>query len=144
MAQTKSIFDQMSEMILSRQKYITDKLGELDGKKFLMDEWKREDGSGGGITACIEDGNVIERGACNVSIVHGKLSEAGFKQMKQNHEGMEWTGEPIPYKVCGLSMIMHPHNPMAPTVHLNYRYFETNKANGEPMSWWFGGGYFVS
>ena len=37
---------------------------------------------------------------------------------------------------CGLSSVMHPRNPMAPTMHFNYRYFETE---GEP-AWWFGGG----
>ena len=30
---------------------------------------------------------------------------------------------------------MHPRNPMAPTMHFNYRYFET-----EGGVWWFGGG----
>lgn len=31
-------------------------------------------------------------------------------------------------------MVLHPHNPYAPTVHLNYRYFEAGPV------WWFGGG----
>ena len=38
---------------------------------------------------------------------------------------------------------MHPRNPMAPTAHFNYRYFETESpagATGTPRSWWFGGG----
>ena len=30
---------------------------------------------------------------------------------------------------------MHPRNPMAPTMHFNYRYFETDGG-----VWWFGGG----
>ena len=32
---------------------------------------------------------------------------------------------------------------MAPTVHFNYRYFETDApegAEGAPRAWWFGGG----
>lgn len=29
---------------------------------------------------------------------------------------------------------------MAPTVHLNYRYFETANADGTTNAWWFGGG----
>lgn len=134
------IYHRMEAMILSRQRQIAKTLGELDGKPFFMDEWKRADGSGGGISAVIEDGNVIERGACNVSIVSGKVPEAGFQKMHENHPDLKWTGEPIPYRVCGLSMIMHPHNPMAPTVHLNYRYFETSDPQGNPMAWWFGGG----
>merc|ERR1712070_1184953 len=48
--------------------------------------------------------------------------------------------------MAGVSSVMHPKNPMAPTVHFNYRYFETDaSADGEenpnaPRSWWFGGG----
>lgn len=37
-------------------------------------------------------------------------------------------------------MVLHPSNPNAPTVHLNYRYFETMKPDGTTNSWWFGGG----
>ena len=33
----------------------------------------------------------------------------------------------------------HPWNPMAPTVHANYRYFERGDGQ-KPGSWWFGGG----
>lgn len=134
------IFDQMEAMILSRQQQICDTLGALDGKAFHIDRYDRANNGGYGITAVIEDGNVIERGACNVSVVHGKVPEQGFRRMHENHPDLEWTGEPIPFKVCGLSLIMHPHNPMAPTIHLNYRYFETKKPSGEPMAAWFGGG----
>merc|ERR1711964_278535 len=44
------------------------------------------------------------------------------------------------YFASGLSMVLHPINPMAPTVHLNYRYFETANADGTSNAWWFGGG----
>jgi coproporphyrinogen III oxidase len=46
-------------------------------------------------------------------------------------------------KPQGISSVMHPKNPMAPTVHFNYRYFETDApagAEAAPRSWWFGGG----
>merc|ERR1711935_984529 len=44
-------------------------------------------------------------------------------------------GERVPFFACGLSSVMHPKNPMAPTMHFNYRYFETDGG-----VWWFGGG----
>ena len=44
-------------------------------------------------------------------------------------------GERIPFFACGLSSVMHPKNPFAPTMHFNYRYFETDGG-----VWWFGGG----
>ena len=37
---------------------------------------------------------------------------------------------------------MHPHNPFAPTMHFNYRYFETEEWNGVPGQWWFGASGF--
>ena len=50
---------------------------------------------------------------------------------------------PVPFFAAGISSVMHPHNPMAPTMHFNYRYFETDApagVEGAPRAWWFGGG----
>jgi coproporphyrinogen III oxidase len=44
-------------------------------------------------------------------------------------------GERVPFFACGLSSVMHPKNPHCPTMHFNYRYFETDGGH-----WWFGGG----
>ena len=41
---------------------------------------------------------------------------------------------------CGLSLVIHPKNPMAPTVHANWRYFEMYDDNGNVINSWFGGG----
>ena len=46
----------------------------------------------------------------------------------------------VPFFAAGISSVMHPHNPFAPTMHFNYRYFETEDWNGIPGQWWFGGG----
>jgi coproporphyrinogen III oxidase len=40
---------------------------------------------------------------------------------------------------CGLSLVLHPKNPMVPTVHANWRYFEMYD-NGKVIQQWFGGG----
>jgi coproporphyrinogen III oxidase len=44
-------------------------------------------------------------------------------------------GERVPFFACGVSSVMHPRNPHCPTMHFNYRYFETDGG-----VWWFGGG----
>jgi len=41
---------------------------------------------------------------------------------------------------CGLSLVIHPKNPMVPTVHANWRYFEMYNKQGEIVDAWFGGG----
>jgi coproporphyrinogen III oxidase len=39
----------------------------------------------------------------------------------------------------GVSLVLHPRNPHAPTVHLNVRCFAAGK-DGADAIWWFGGG----
>merc|ERR1719504_382861 len=48
-------------------------------------------------------------------------------------------GDSVPFFAAGVSSVMHPRNPMAPTMHFNYRFFdfEGSQENG---LWWFGGG----
>ena len=98
--------------------------------KFREDIWERPEG-GGGRTRVIENGNVIEKGGVNISAVHGKLPEAMQK--------MFGVGE-VDFFACGLSLVIHPKNPMAPTVHANWRYFEMYNDSGEIINQWFGGG----
>lgn len=60
--------------------------------------------------------------------------EAATERGADRARGMA-PGERVPFFACGLSSVMHPRNPMAPTMHFNYRYFETDGG-----AWWFGGG----
>jgi coproporphyrinogen III oxidase len=39
----------------------------------------------------------------------------------------------------GVSLVFHPRNPYAPTVHMNVRFFTTT-GEGNQRVWWFGGG----
>ncbi len=98
--------------------------------KFQEDIWERPEG-GGGRTRVIENGNVIEKGGVNISAVHGKLPEAMQKMFN--------VGE-ADFFACGLSLVIHPKNPMAPTVHANWRYFEMYDNNRNIINQWFGGG----
>ncbi|KAF8245808.1 Coproporphyrinogen oxidase [Wilcoxina mikolae CBS 423.85] len=131
----------MEAMIREKQKEIVDVLEKLDGKKFLVDAWEREGGNGGGGTSCVlQDGNVFEKAGVNISVVYGKLPPAAVQSMRAHHKSIDPSIESIDFFATGLSMVLHPKNPMAPTVHLNYRYFETMNEDGTPKSWWFGGG----
>ena len=46
----------------------------------------------------------------------------------------------VDFFACGLSLVLHPKNPMVPTVHANWRYFEMYDKNGKIIDSWFGGG----
>lgn len=40
----------------------------------------------------------------------------------------------------GISVVIHPCNPYAPTTHMNVRFLIAEKENATPV-WWFGGGF---
>lgn len=129
----------MEDFILKQQKIIVKELEKIDGKKFRVDTWSRDAG-GGGVSCVLQEGNVFEKAGVNISVIYGTLPKAAVAKMRINHQKMETNLDPLPFFAAGLSMVLHPANPMAPTVHLNYRYFETENADGNCGTWWFGGG----
>ena len=100
------------------------------GASFKEDLWKRPEG-GGGRTRALEDGAVFEKGGVNISGVHGTLPKS-----MQTHLNVSEAS----FYACGLSLVLHPKNPMAPTVHANWRYFEMYDLDGNIVDQWFGGG----
>ena len=123
--------DQFYKYIENLQDSITSKIEEVDGlAKFKEDIWQRQEG-GGGRTRVIENGAIFEKGGVNISAVHGELPEVLRKQFNAD-EGT--------FFACGLSLVLHPINPMIPTVHANWRYFEMYDTTGEMVTQWFGGG----
>lgn len=107
----------------------------IDGGRFREDAWER-DGGGGGTSRVLQDGQVFEKAGVNVSVVHGTLSAEAARSMGGGHE---LGGQDLDFFATGVSLVLHPHNPMAPTAHANYRYFERGDGS-KPGSWWFGGG----
>ena len=110
-----------------------------DGNKFKVDRWTRKEG-GGGITCILQDGKTFEKAGVNISVVHGNLPPPAVKQMRSRGKALP-ENEILPFFAVGISCVIHPVNPLVPTLHFNYRYFEVNvgKENGEHL-WWFGGG----
>jgi coproporphyrinogen III oxidase len=117
--------------LLDLQNRIVQALEAVDGKSFLRDEWQRAEG-GGGISRLVEEGNVIERGGVNFSHVLGAKLPPSASAHRPDIGGNPW-------EAMGVSLVIHPRNPYAPTVHMNVRFFSTTNAAGEPV-WWFGGG----
>lgn len=123
--------DKFYNYICQLQDEICESFTSIDGKAcFQEDLWSRAEG-GGGRTRIIENGAVFEKGGVNISAVHGPLAPAMQAYFK--------IGE-VDFFACGLSLVMHPKNPMAPTVHANWRYFEMYDKKGTIVDQWFGGG----
>ncbi|KAJ0373188.1 hypothetical protein COL26b_008670, partial [Colletotrichum chrysophilum] len=129
----------MENFIRRKQEEIISALEAVDGTKFRVDEWQRPNGGGGGRTCVLQDGHVFEKAGVNISIVHGKLNRSAIDEMRQNHKNIVYDTDELEFYALGLSMVVHPKNPMAPTVHMNGRYFETVH-DGSAQTAWFGGG----
>lgn len=122
---------QFFNYIQQLQDTIVAALEQADGTAtFKEDLWERP-GGGGGRTRVIQDGAVFEKGGVNVSAVHGELPKAMQTYFKVDNAD---------FYACGLSLVLHPKNPMVPTVHANWRYFEMYDKQGNIITQWFGGG----
>ncbi len=117
--------------LLDLQARIVAALETIDGKPFSHDSWERPEG-GGGISRIIEEGNVFERGGVGFSHVTGTSLPPSAAANRPEIAGRGW-------EAMGVSLVLHPRNPHAPTVHMNVRFFIAS-ADGEAPVWWFGGG----
>ena len=110
-------------------------LEAVDGGRFRTDAWER-DGGGGGVTRVLSSGRVIEKAGVNTSAVWGALDERAARTMRTSRE---LPAGALSFYATGVSVVVHPASPMAPTAHCNVRYFEV-EGEGGARSWWFGGG----
>lgn len=119
------------KVIHTLQKEICDSLEAVDcAKHFGTENWERVEG-GGGITRVLEGGNVFEKAGVNTSQIFGTLPQSMMDYLGIKEEN---------FFATGISLVLHPVNPFAPTVHANYRYFEVYNDEQEITQFWFGGG----
>ena len=119
------------EFLIGLQQSIVSALEAIDGGPFIRDEWQRPEG-GGGISRLIEGGRVIERGGVNFSHVLGTSMPPSATAQRPELKGAPW-------EAMGVSLVIHPRNPYAPTTHMNVRFFIARPKDSDPV-WWFGGG----
>jgi coproporphyrinogen III oxidase len=126
---------EVKNYLLDLQSRICSALEEQDGGGvFITDEWTKTSGlRGGGRTRVLENGNVIEKGGVNFSLVEGDSLPASATARRPELAGRKFTA-------VGVSLVIHPRNPHIPTSHANVRFFVAEK-NGEEPVWWFGGGF---
>jgi len=119
--------DSITSFFIDLQDRICQALAEADGVgQFREDRWERP-GGGGGRSRTIANGAVIEKGGVGFSAVHGEATQATLRTMKLS--------TPADFYATGVSIVLHPHSPMVPIIHMNVRYFEMSTGQS-----WFGGG----
>lgn len=119
--------------LLDLQDRICAALAAEDGAAdFAEDPWQRP-GGGGGRSRVLSEGAVFEKGGVGFSHVFGTQLPPSASAHRPDLAGASW-------QAMGVSLVMHPRNPYAPTSHANVRFFIAEKPGMEPV-WWFGGGY---
>ena len=118
--------------LVELQAAIVATLEAVDGAAFRRDEWVR-DGGGGGISMALENGRVLERAGVLFSHVSGDALPPSATASRPQLAGCA-------FEALGVSLVLHPRNPYAPTVHLNVRHFVAKADAAHAAAWWFGGG----
>ena len=106
--------------------------GQEPAQRFVTDEWRREEG-GGGRSRVLEDGEVLEKAGVNFSHVTGDAMPAPATRRRPELAGRS-------FRAMGVSLVIHPRNPLVPTSHANVRFFVAGEQTDNPV-WWFGGGF---
>jgi coproporphyrinogen III oxidase len=117
------------------QQRITDAFAAVDGRPFVADRWRKEPGEplqGEGVSMILEAGNVFERAGCGFSHVTGPKLPGSATQHRPDLAGAS-------FEAMGVSLVFHPRNPYAPTVHMNVRMLAAMPQDAPPV-FWFGGG----
>ncbi|GIL45564.1 hypothetical protein Vafri_2760 [Volvox africanus] len=137
---TSSTFEDFVDFILLLQKNIIKTAEDLEinrGRKFLVDRWERDaanPNAGYGITCVLEDGEVLEKAAANISVVRGTLSAQRAQAMSSRGRSNIDPRGGQPYAAAAMSLVFHSAHPYIPTLRADVRLFQV----GEEA--WYGGG----
>lgn len=126
---------EVRDYLLGLQQRITTTFGGIDGQAFRADPWQKPPGEplqGNGVTMILEDGGMFERAGCGFSHVTGTKLPPSATQHRPELVGAG-------FEALGVSLVFHPRNPYAPTVHMNVRMLAAHPEHGGPV-YWFGGG----
>mmetsp|Transcript_27993 Transcript_27993/g.39429 ORF Transcript_27993/g.39429 Transcript_27993/m.39429 type:complete len:394 (-) Transcript_27993:169-1350(-) len=144
------IFQEFTEFLQKTQTEIIATLEAMDGSgakfsrdtwgKFLSDADESTTMNSGGITRVIQGGDIIEKGACSLTLIQqGVLTAERAAAIR----GRQKDGFPVnagdTYSAAALSIVLHSRSPLVPTFRSDVRIFLVQHSADNSMAW-FGGG----
>ena len=132
---TTQQIDSFSDWLRQFQQQMCDQLQHTDAKiELIEDNWTHRIG-GGGSTRVLQ-GDIFERAGVNYSRIRGDSLPAAATKSRSHLMADN------PFEAMGVSVVIHPDNPLIPTTHANIRLFVSyDKDSMQPVHWWFGGGF---
>jgi coproporphyrinogen III oxidase len=135
MGTLQDIRTRAEQMIQESQKSICRAIEAIDGK-LVEDCWTSADGNTHYTDHVLRQGRVFQMVSVNVAAVHSTFSP---ETARAATGGCLQVRDPLPFYVASLSIVAHGQNPMVPSAHAHYRYFEVDGGATSNL-WWFGGG----
>jgi len=136
-AATAGTFQDYILDLQSRILATAEEIESASGKKFVVDRWERnpvDPSAGYGITCVLEGGDVLEKAAANVSIIHGKLTPERAKAMSARGRAEIDPQGGQDYHAAAMSLVFHSRHPLIPTLRADVRVFSVQGLE------WYGGG----
>lgn len=117
------------------------KLHEEQWTKNEQNEWVKGKNSNGivYIDKALRNGNIFEKVGINYVSMQGVLPPGMTFQGPDVVIAESVSQQSTPFTAISTSVVINARNPMVPTAHVNYRYFQIGDGS-QPGSWWFGGG----
>ena len=160
----EEIFELFTQFIINHQTSMIAEIEHADGSgvAFSMDGWgaflygKTNDTTqSGGITRVIQGGNVVEKGACSLTVIRNGILTADRaatirgrqQESDSNDDDKLIVQEGDTYSAAALSVVLHTTNPFVPTFRSDVRIFLVKSSKQQGLKEdavksvaWFGGG----
>lgn len=143
------IFTDFVDFLKQKQADIIAEMEGLEnGSKFSRDGWGifAEDGltdtssfKSGGITRVIQGGNIIEKGACSLTLIQEGVLSADRAATIRARQSEDVVVAGDVYSAAALSIVFHTRSPLVPTFRSDVRIFMVRTGKGRFLAW-FGGG----
>jgi coproporphyrinogen III oxidase len=132
----RSIRARAEELFRQGQQTISQALQSLDDSPIIEEVWTSVDGCTEYTDRILRNGSVFQTVSVNVARIHGTFTPETARVATGGSLKVEHS---MPFYVASLSVVIHAQNPLVPSAHAHYRYFEAGDER-VPECWWFGGG----